>query len=207
MSWLTRLMTAMVVATIAAAAPAQGVGGTDGEKFVSMVRKGDGNGALALLESKPVLVNAIDGRGDTALLVAVKGRDSAWTGHLIQAGADPNLAARNGDTPLIVAARSRFTEAAGWLLGDGAKIDAANKMGETALIIAVQQRQLPLVKLLLAAGADPDHTDSAAGLSARDYAKRETRFPELFAAIEAGKGAAAKPAKPASDKLDDFKLD
>ena len=52
-------------------------------------------------------------------------------------------------------------------------------MGETPLIVAVQQRQPPIVKLLLAAGADPDKTDSAAGYSARDYAKRDSRAREI----------------------------
>jgi ankyrin repeat protein len=60
-------------------------------------------------------------------------------------------------------------------------------MGETALIIAVQHRQLPIVRLLINAGADPDKTDSAQGYSARDYAKRDSRTPELLRIIEAKK--------------------
>ena len=60
-------------------------------------------------------------------------------------------------------------------------------MGETALIVAVQQRQVPIVKLLLAAGADPDQADSAAGYSARDYAKRDNRSREILKLIEAKK--------------------
>ena len=204
MTWPTRLIVAIALLAMPAAAPAQL--GTDGEKFVSLVREGDNSGALDLLRSKPIIIDAIDSRGETALLVAVKNRDSAWAGHLIQNGADLNLAARNGDTPLITAARSRFTEAAEWLIGRGAKVDAANKMGETALIVAVQGHDVRLVQLLLAAGADPDRTDSAAGFSARDYAKRESRYPQLLAAIEANKRGTGQAAKPASDKLDDFKL-
>ncbi|MBA3526698.1 MAG: ankyrin repeat domain-containing protein [Pseudomonadota bacterium] len=204
MSWLTHLMVGIVAGTMATAAPAQLA--SDGEKFVTLVREGDNAGALALLQSKAIIIDSADSRGDTALLVALKGRDPAWSGHLIQAGADPNLAARNGDTPLIVAARVGFNDAAHWLLGAGAKVDGANKMGETALIAAVQERNVRLVELLLAAGANPDRTDSAAGFSARDYAKRETRFPQLLAAIEAGKRVPGAPSKPASDKLDDFKL-
>ena len=81
-------------------------------------------------------------------------------------------------------------------------------MGETPLIIAVQNRDLALVRLLLANGADPDRTDSAAGFSARDYARRDTRSRELLAAIEASKRPpATAPAKPgATHELDDFKL-
>jgi ankyrin repeat protein len=60
-------------------------------------------------------------------------------------------------------------------------------MGETALIVAVQQRHTEIVKLLLAAGADPDRSDSAAGYSARDYAKRDTRSRDMLKLIEAKK--------------------
>src|SRR3712207_8202093 len=47
--------------------------------------------------------------------------------------------------------------------------------GETQLILAVQKRDLSMVRLLLSRGANPRHTDSVAGLSAIDYAKREDR--------------------------------
>ena len=204
MTWLARMMAAIAIAAMAAPASAQLA--TDGEKFVDAVRHGDNDEALTLLRSKPIIINALDTRGETALLAAVKNRDSAWTAHLLREGANPNTAARNGDTPLIVAARVGFTEGAEWLLSAGGKVDAANKRGETALIAAVLERRAPLVRLLVAAGADPDRSDAAAGLSAREYAKRESRFPELLAAIEAGKRSSPAQAKAASDELDDFKL-
>jgi ankyrin repeat protein len=75
-------------------------------------------------------------------------------------------------------------------------------MGETALIMAVQQRQLDAVNLLLSKGADPDRKDSAAGYSARDYAKRDTRNREILSAIE----SADKPKPAKADDLDSFKL-
>ena len=88
---------------------------------------------------------------------------------------------------LIAAARIGFLGAAADLVRLKAKVDAANSMGETALIVAVQQRQTEIVKLLLAAGANPDRSDSAAGYSARDYAKRDTRSREILKLIEAKK--------------------
>ena len=206
MTWLARTMVGIAGAAMAVAAPAQ-LGGRDGATFVEKVREGDNAAALQILESKPSLIDAQDERGDTALLVAVKKRDPAWTAHLIREGADTNHSARNGDTPLIAAVRTGFGEAARWLLQSGAKIDRANKMGETPLIIAVQNRDLALVRLLLANGADPDRADSAAGYSARDYARRDTRSRELLAAIEASKRPQPGPAKPgATQSLDDFKL-
>ncbi len=77
-------------------------------------------------------------------------------------------------------------DAADDLLDLRAPVDAANRMGETALIVAVQQRQAPIVKLLLGRRRQSrQDRHSAAGLSARDYAKRDTRSREILALIEA----------------------
>jgi hypothetical protein len=56
--------------------------------------------------------------------------------------------------------------------------------------------------LLLAKGADPDRKDAAAGYSARDYAKRDTRSRDILGAIE----SARKPNPAKADDLDSFKL-
>ena len=173
--------------SLAAPSAAQVGAGFEREQFVSALQKGDGSKALDLLSANPTLVNARGSDGTTALIAAIEHRDPSWTGHLLNQGADPNLASRNGDTPLIAASRNGFQEAAEWLLGLGAKVNSTNKMGENALIVAVQRRHVPIVRVLLNAGADPDHTDSAAGYSARDYAKRDTRTPELLRLIEAKK--------------------
>ena len=191
MKWAIRAAIGVALAGMAAPATAQ-VGGYEGGKFVSAVRDGKNNEALDLLNAHPTVLNARDAKGETALYAAVAGRDPEWTGHLIRLKADPNLPTRNGDTPLIAAARIGFVDAAEWLLARKAKVDAANRMGETALIVAVQQRQTEIVRLLLEAGADPDKTDSAAGLSARDYAQRDTRARDLIKLIELKK---PKPAK------------
>ena len=204
MNWLMRLAAALFLGSMAA--PALSQMGMDGERFLDHLRKGENGPALTLLQSNPIILDATDSKGETALLVSVKKRDPAWTAHLLREGANPNIAARDGETPLIAAARNGFTEAVRWLLAAGSKVDSANRRGETPLIVAVQERHVGLVKLLLAAGADPDRADAAAGYSARDYAKRESRFPDLLAAIESTKQDAKPASKPASDKLDDFKL-
>jgi ankyrin repeat protein len=134
-------------------------------------------------------VNSRNLDGMTPLIAAIENRDTEWAGYLLQQGANPNLALRNGDTPLIAAARIGSQEVTEWLLGLGARVNETNRMGETALIVAVQGRQVPVVRILLDAGADPDKADSAAGYSARDYAKRNNRTPELLRLIEAKKPA------------------
>ena len=175
---------------------AQSSAGFDGETFVKAVKERDGTKAHELLRERGAsIVNARSGSGDTALIFAVARRDDSWTGFLLSNGADPNLANRAGDTPLIAAARVGYEAGAEWLLERKAKVNEANRMGETPLIIAVQQRHRGLVELLLDKGADPDKADSAAGYSARDYAKRDSRNPELLRLIEARKKPASTAAK------------
>jgi len=170
-------------------------GGYDGIQFVESVRSKDGTKVTeAIRKNGPGIVNAKDVKGDTGLIVAITDRNEDFTAYLLNQGADPNLGGQGGDTPLIAAARVGYQEAAEWLLGQGAKIDGTNRMGETPLIIAVQLRQVAMVRLFLSAGANPDKADSAAGLSARDYAARDGRSREIIQAIEARK---PKPAPPA----------
>lgn len=170
----------------AAATPALAqTGGYDGIQFVEAIRTKDGTKVMEFVRKNgPGIVNSKDPKGDTALIVAITDRSDDFTAYLLNQGADPNLGGRGGDTPLIAAARVGYQDAAEWLLGQGAKVDGTNRMGETPLIIAVQQRQVAMVKTLLSAGANPDKPDSAAGLSARDYAARDGRSREIIQAIE-----------------------
>lgn len=163
-------------------------GGFDGIQFVDAVKKKDGTKVMEFIQKNGSgIVDAKDASGNTALIVAITDRSEDYTAFLLSKGADPNLPGKGGDTPLIAAARVGYDDAAEWLLGQGAKVDSANRMGETPLIIAVQQRQLSMVNLLLSSGANPDKTDNAAGLSARDYAARDSRSREILQAIQSKK--------------------
>ena len=187
MNYFRIAITGLSLAAVATPALAQ-IGGYDGIQFVESVRKKEGDKITeAIRKNGPGIVNAKDVKGDTGLIVAITDRNEDFTAFLLNQGADPNLGGKGGDTPLIAAARVGYQDAAEWLLGQGAKVDGTNRMGETPLIIAVQQRQLAMVKMLLAAGANPDKADSAAGLSARDYAARDGRSREIIQAIEAKK--------------------
>ncbi len=199
---LRRFVLVALAAMLAVPVSAQYV--SDAEPFINAVRDSDGDKATELLGKRPTVVNSRNSKGETALNIAISRSDEMWTRFLVGKGADPNLQQSNGDTPLIAAARVGFMDAIDLLLQRGAKVDLANRMGETPLIVAVQQREVDAVKMLLANGANPDKSDSAAGYSARDYAKRDTRTPQILAAIEAAGKAKAKPAN-ASD-LDSFTL-
>lgn len=196
------LKAGMAMTLTLAAVPATGqsqfsVNGSDGEAFLEAIEKGDNNKAIPMIEEPGSRVANYKGyKGETALHIATRKRELDWVGYLLKKGADPNIGDSQGDTALIIASRIGFEEAVDWMLRLGAKPDAANRRGETALIIAVQQRQPRVVERLLGAGANPDKGDHAAGLTARDYAKRDTRNPGLLKLIETVKTTKKQVAGP-----------
>lgn len=193
---------AIALATAAIPAVAQVAGGigvnhSDGEAFLEAIEKGDNNAAIPLIEQPGSGVANYKGyKGETALHVATRKRELDWVGYLLKKGADPNIPDSQGDTALMIASRVGFEEAVEWMIQLGAKVDTPNRRGETALIIAVQQRQPRVVEQLLKAGANPDKSDHAAGFTARDYAKRDTRNPQLLKLIETIKSTKKQVAGP-----------
>jgi ankyrin repeat protein len=180
-----RLAFAAMALGVSAPALSQAGMGEGGAALETAIRSGDTAKAVQLIRDNPNIVEYRNGKGETPLMVAIQNRDPSWAGFLLSQNADPNVADRDGNTPLIQASRLGLETPVEWLIQAGARIDDKNRMGETALIVAVQRRQVPIVKLLLAQGADPDKADAAAGYSARDYAKRDGRNPEILKMIEA----------------------
>ncbi|WP_374390503.1 ankyrin repeat domain-containing protein [Sandaracinobacter sp.] len=187
-----------LAATIAVATPAAAQF-SDGYNFLKAVRDKDVLKAKGLID-KPgsTIINARDGdSGETALMIAIKRRDTPWMGFLLQNGADPNLRDREGNTPLGIAALNAFPDGVRVMLAAKAQVDGANNRGETPLIKAVQMRDATSVQYLLNAGADPDRTDNLAGMSARDYAARDIRSGPIAKALaEAPKKGAKKSVGP-----------
>ena len=185
------LIAAVVLAAVAAPAPAQQYSG--GFKFIEAVKKRKGKEAEELLSGGGGgLINSRDGDGDAALHILARGRDYTWLSFMLGKGARVDLPDRNGNTALAIAAQIGWLEGAQLLLSRRAQANAQNGRGETPLILAVHARDLPMVRLLLQAGANPKHTDSVAGYSALDYAKRDTRSGPIVKALEAPTQA-AKP--------------
>jgi ankyrin repeat protein len=187
------LALALAIMPVSLAAQGLGPNASDGEAFLNAVKDGDANKALALANQPGSRVASYRGySGDTALHVVTRKRELQWVGFLLNRGADPNMGDAKGDTPLIIAAGIGFEEAGAYMLGKGAKVDAINRRGETALAIAVQQRHPRMVELLLRAGANPDRPDRVSGYTPRDYAKRDSRNPQLLKLIETVKPTAKK---------------
>ncbi len=186
---------ALAIAPISLAAQGLGPNASEGEAFISAVKDGDVNKALELANqpgSRVASYRSYDGL--TALHIVTRKRELDWVGFLLNRGADPNIGDPKGDTPLMIAAGIGFEEAAAAMLGRGARVDAVNRHGETALTRAVQSKQARMVELLLRAGANPDKPDHVTGYSPRDFARRDTRNPQLLKLIETVKPAKKKPA-------------
>ena len=140
------------------------------------------------------IVNARDGNGDTALIIAITGATRNGPDSCSTRAPTPILAGKGGDTPLIAAARVGFEEAVEWLLGLGAKVDATNRMGETPLIIAVQQRQMPIVRDSARRMAPiPTRRIQPRAIRRAIMPRATTRSREILQLIEAKKPKAAPP--------------
>jgi len=165
-----------------------------GYAFLQAVENRDGNKATDALKDDSTLINARNpDTGETALAIVVKRRDATWLRFLLGKGADPAIADRQGVTPLMHSALLDFTDGADELLNRNAPVDQTNRRGETALILTVQAKNSAMVRLLVRRGANPDKADHIAGMSARDYAKRDDRSGQLLALLD------AKPDAPMRD--------
>ena len=164
---------------------------SDSYNFLKAVRERDGAKVSEIVANpSSTAINARDrDSGEGALHVLVRGRDLGWLNFLLARGARPDLQDNQGNTPLLLAARLGWPEGAELLLARRASVDLPNSRGETPLIHAVQRRDVAMVRLLLGRGADPDRTDSVAGYSALDYARRDTRAAAILRLLEARRQA------------------
>lgn len=161
------------------ATPAAAQFQSDSYKFLQAVKEAKNDDVIAAL-NKPgqTVVNTKDRTtGEAALHITVKRGDVPYTTFLLQKGGDPNIRDGRNNTPLMLAVDTGQSDIVPVLLQFKANPNLGNASGETPLIRAVQRRDVALVRVLLAAKADPDQRDIIAGLSARDYAQRDTRAP------------------------------
>lgn len=189
---MVRAALVLIAGSIAMAVGAQNF--SEGYKFLKAVRERDGNTVTEMLE-KPgsTVIDAREvGSGENALQIVIARQDLAWLGFLLSKGANANQQDDSGNSPMMQAVEAGFTEGVRRLLSARANVNLPNRSGETPLIRAVQKRDVAMVRLLLANGADADRRDVIAGLSARDYAKADTRTPAILKLIEEGKKAPAK---------------
>jgi uncharacterized protein len=188
--------TGLVICAFMAMAPSAGIAQfSESYNFIKAVRDRDGAKATELV-SKPgsIIVNTRDDKsGESALHIVTKGRDLGWMNFLLSRNAKTDQRDNQGNTPLMVAAQLGFVEGVQLLIKNRASVDLPNASGETPLIRAVQLRNGPMVQLLITAGANPAKADTIAGMSARDYAQRDSRATAILKIIT--EAMTVKPAK------------
>jgi ankyrin repeat protein len=176
----SRRVSFLLVPLLLAASPAAAqLSRSDAHKFLDAIKNEKAQDVTDMLATPGnTLINTQDpGTGDTALHMVVKRGDVTYTRFLLQHGADPNVRNKQGQTPAMLAVDENEEPCLQALIAGKADLNVGNDRGETPLIRAVQMRNAAMVQDLLKGGADPDQTDHIAGLSARDYAKRDSRSP------------------------------
>ncbi len=179
----SRLVLAAALLSVALPAGAQRF--SESYNFLKAVREQDGTKVTEFLNAPgQTIVNAKDDKGDAAIHIITKRRDMTYLRFVLARGGNVNLQDGAGNTPLMLAVDAAWPEGIREILNRKANVNLANNGGETPLMRAVQRRDGELVQLLLTSGADPDMVDRLAGMSARDYAARDTRAPAIAEALK-----------------------
>lgn len=196
-----RMVRFLPVLALLIAGPALGQQRSDSYKFLDAIQKADGDTVMQMLdEPGQRIIDSTDRiTGDGALHIVVKNGNLRFLRYLLAKHANPNIADGKGNTPAILAVQAGFVEAVQALADYHADFNVGNRQGQTPLIMAVLGRRPDMIRILLDAGADPDKADSLQGMSARDYATQDTRFPAALKLIQdadstrKSKGAVAGP--------------
>lgn len=116
--------------------------------------------AIQSLLAKGTDVDAKDGKGRTALLIATHENRIGAAKALIDAGADVNAKDLINDSPYLYAGARGHLEILKMTLAHGADLKSTNRYGGTALIPAAERGHVETVRTLIEAGVDVDHVNN-----------------------------------------------
>jgi ankyrin repeat protein len=120
----------------------------------------DDAAAIRALLAKGAKIDARDGNGRTALLIATRGDKVGAAKALIEAGADVNAKDGIQDSPYLEAGALGHLEILKMTLRHGADLKSTNRYGGTALIPASERGHVETVRTLIGAGVDVDHVNN-----------------------------------------------
>lgn len=115
--------------------------------------------AIRALLARGAPLDACDGAGRTALLVATHANHVAAARVLIEAGADVNAKDSIQDSAYLYAGARGHLEILKLTLAHGADLASTNRFGGTALIPAAERGHVDTVRTLIAAGVKVDHVN------------------------------------------------
>ncbi|MDV3516519.1 ankyrin repeat domain-containing protein [Stenotrophomonas sp. C1657] len=120
--------------------------------------RGDARAVRKALDAGADL-EARDGQGRTALLLATHGNSVDAARELIEAGADVNAKDAMQDSAYLYAGARGLDEILALTLAHGADLRSTNRYGGTALIPAAERGHVATVRTLLRAGVAVDHVN------------------------------------------------
>ncbi|MDI2111966.1 ankyrin repeat domain-containing protein [Commensalibacter nepenthis] len=119
------------------------------------VRNHDVKKVMELVKTEAI--EARDGQGRTALMMATQQNHTKIAKILIFAGADVNAKDNIQDTPYLLAGAQGYNDILKLTLEHGANIKDTNRFGGNTIIPAAEKGHPETVKILLKAGVDPNH--------------------------------------------------
>jgi len=130
-------------------------------------------------------VDARDGRGRTALLVATD-RDHVEVARvLIAAGADVNAKDDIQDSPYLYAGAEGRLDILKLTMANGADLASTNRYGGTALIPAAERQSAEVVQVLIDAGVALDHVNKLSWTALLEAVLLGDGGPERQAVVKA----------------------
>lgn len=146
--------------------------GPNGENGLSMALFQESDSVVQVLMAWPKTdINALNGKGESPLMLAsLKGQEDVAK-RLLKKGADVN---KTGWTPLHYAASAAKLALISLLIENHAYIDAESPNGTTPLMMAALYGNGAAVDLLLQEGADP-HLKNQQDMTALQFAQRGER--------------------------------
>jgi len=137
--------------------------------FFEACRRNDIENIRLLYEKDPALVNTVDMRGFTPLILAVYNDAADVVDFLIDKGANLHAQDGSGNTALMGVCFKGYKDIAQKLLNAGVDVNQRNANGATALTFAATFGHLQIAEWLLEKGADINIRDSR-GKSPLDHA-------------------------------------
>ena len=138
--------------------------------FFEACRSGKREEVMRLYQVEPALVNAVDAKGYTPLIIAAYNNQPELTAFLLEQGADPDAQDAAGNTALMGVSFKGYTDIARQLVEAGADVNVRNSSGAPALTFAATFGHLRIAELLLQRGADITLAD-ARGKTPFDHAR------------------------------------
>ena len=142
------------------------------EDFFNDIRSGNLEGIQKTLTNVPELLNGVDDRGSTPLLLATYYGHIDVAKYLLDSGAKVDATDSSGNTALMGVCFKGYENIVELLVDAGANVNHINNMGATSLIYAASFNKIGIARILLENGADIQ-TKDARGNTALENAQMQ----------------------------------